>query len=224
MCGSLYKLRGDIAYVRFNYPAEIAEPWVQRLIEEYEKDPYPLNSYYTRPTNDLLALLIVDGHKVECQKLKWGHAPERYKGNQPLFNARGETLEDKPTWAEPWQNQRCLIPAGGFFEWVDKQPHAIENADSSPATFAGLWREDDGIRWCSIVTCEPSESFSKYHDREPVILRGDEIQRWLKDSEPPTDLIKPSAIEKLRIFPCTKPSHDNAPVPVVPQGRQSEMF
>ncbi|MHC4841345.1 MAG: SOS response-associated peptidase [Planctomycetota bacterium] len=235
MCGSLFKLRGDITYIRGHYPPEIAEPWIERLIEEYEANPHidkhlihpqrhiQFGSFYTKPTNKILALVADDG-EVDCEKFKWGHAPSRYKSKNPLFNARGETLEDKATWSRPWYESRCLIPAGGFFEWVNKQPHACENSDGTPMLMAGLWREDDDVRWCSIVTVAPSEWFSQYHNREPVIIRDDDWMHWLFDEDPPEDLIRPSEPEDLRVYPCTKPAHEQEPEPVEVGGKQGEMF
>ncbi|MDC1142952.1 SOS response-associated peptidase family protein [Planctomycetota bacterium] len=235
MCGSVFKLRGDIAYVRMQYPPEIADPWVKRLIEEYERTKdrdkhivHPqrqvqFGSFYTRPTNKIVTL-IADDDEVDAEVMKWGHAPSRYKSKQPLFNARGETLEDKATWSQPYYESRCLIPVGGFFEWVDKKPHAVQNADGSPMLMAGLWRIDDDVQWCSIVTCTPSEWFSQYHNREPVVIRDDDWMRWLFDDDPPEDLIRASEPDLLEVFACTKPSHGQPPEPVEVGGKQGELF
>ena len=219
MCGSFYTLRGRISYIRMMFPDDVADPLVERLIEIYKRNPserknvpWPPN-YYVRPTNRVLAFVGNEDAEIEPREYKWGHAPSRYRSKQTLFNARGETLDDKATWHEPWHTGRCLIPARGFYEWVAKQPHAVQSPQDEPLLFAGLHRKDDGVEWCSIVTCEPSEWFSRYHNREPVVIRGDDWKRWLFDEDPPEDLIHPSAEGELEVFACSKPDTDHEPEP-----------
>lgn len=49
------------------------------------------------------------------------------------INARCETAASKPSFREPLQKRRCLIPAGGFYEWQRgakrKQPFCFEVGD-----------------------------------------------------------------------------------------------
>lgn len=220
MCGSFYTLRGRIGYIRMMFPDDIAEELIEKLIEKYRNNPperrnvpWPQN-YYVRPTNSVLVFVGTPEAEIEPVELKWGHAPKRYRSKQPLFNARGETLDEKATWHEPWHSGRCVIPAGGFFEWVNRQPHAVQNTNGLPMLLAGLWRRDDDVDWCSIVTCEPSTWFRQYHHREPVILREADWQRWLFDEDPPEDLIHPSAAGELEIFACASPSRDSEPGPL----------
>ena len=142
MCGSFYTLRGRISYIRMMFPDDVADPLVERLIEIYKRNPperkhvpWPPN-YYVRPTNRVLAFVGNEDAEIEPREYKWGHAPSRYRSKQPLFNARGETLDDKATWHEPWHTGRCLIPARGFYEWVAKQPHAVQSPQDEPLLFA----------------------------------------------------------------------------------------
>lgn len=221
MCGSLYSLRGRISFLRLTLPDDVAQPLIDHLIEEYRRNPpdrrnlpWPPKNFYVKPTNQLPVIVGNSDAELEPRSLKWGHAPKLYKSKQPLFNARGETLGEKATWREPWHTGRCLIPVGGFFEWVNKQPHVVRERDQAGMYFAGLWREDDGIEWCSIVTCAPSDWFSQYHHREPVVIRGDDWMRWLFDEDPPEDLIQPSSPDQLEVFPCSKPQHNREPAPV----------
>jgi hypothetical protein len=61
------------------------------------------------------------------------------------FNARTETVADKPFFRDAFRRTRCLIPASGYYEWQDtatgKQPWYFSRTDGEPMTFAGLWDE-----------------------------------------------------------------------------------
>lgn len=51
---------------------------------------------------------------------------------QPLINVQAETLRDWPTFKADLLRRRCLLPADGFYEWVEvegkKQPHHVHRA------------------------------------------------------------------------------------------------
>jgi putative SOS response-associated peptidase YedK len=57
----------------------------------------------------------------ELSLLRWGLIPSWAKDpsvSAQMINARSETAATKPAFLDPLTNQRCLIPAGGFYEWV----------------------------------------------------------------------------------------------------------
>ena len=62
-----------------------------------------------------------------------------------LFNARAETLMEKPTFKKSLARRRCLVPADGFYEWRRVQgmkagiPMHISLKNREPFAFAGLW-------------------------------------------------------------------------------------
>jgi len=83
--------------------------------------------------------------------MRWGLAPSWW--SKPLkelrlatFNARAETVTEKPFFRDAFKQNRCLIPVSGYYEWQDtrggKQPYYFTTRDGSPAlTIAGLWNE-----------------------------------------------------------------------------------
>ena len=107
----------------------------------------------------------------------------------PLFNARIETVLEKPSFRESAIKKRCVIPASGYFEWdSEKQPHFIHS--DSMIAFAGIysfWRDpskapDDPSRWvlsASILTKSGSPSLTWVHERSPVFLSEDGVDAWL---------------------------------------------
>jgi putative SOS response-associated peptidase YedK len=106
------------------------------------------------------------------------------------FNARVETVAEKPMYRGAYRARRCVVPASGFYEWTgakgDKQPHIFVDAQGQPIlALAGLyerWRDPetgDHIPSCTLIVTEPTKWMLPYHDRMPVLLQQAEIDRWL---------------------------------------------
>src|SRR5919198_2947598 len=149
--------------------------------------------YNIAPTDPVLAIRRGGRGERELGRLRWGLVPGRWaekRSGPPLINARAETLESQPAFAESFRERRCLIPADGFYEWRDgessKTPFWISHADGELFAFAGIWaslpaREGaDDLVSCAIVTCAPNELIRPLHDRMPVVLMPDAEARWLE--------------------------------------------
>lgn len=131
---------------------------------------------------------------------RWGLRPAwmaKDPPTGPLFNARGETVAEKPAFRTAFARKRCLIPADGFYEWKRegkaRLPHFIARADRAPIAFAGLWEScPDGqggtLVSMSIVTCAAAESFRPMHDRFPVIAPREAWSAWLDPATSHSDL------------------------------------
>lgn len=132
---------------------------------------------------------------------RWGLVPRWSKGPgdmAPLFNARIETLFEKPSFKESVLRRRCLIPASGYFEWQvsasgEKRPVYINAGDEGMFAFAGIyeWWADPSKpagapdRWllsASIVTKAAAPELAHIHDRNPVLLSPDTLDEWLDPS------------------------------------------
>jgi putative SOS response-associated peptidase YedK len=131
-----------------------------------------------------------------------------------LFNARAETVSEMKSFKRPFQSQRCLVPASGFYEWKklegSKQPYFIHHEDGEPLAFAGLydhWRnEDSEIYSYTILTTSPNETMQELHDRMPVILSPEDFDVWLEpgvDTEELEALLKPYE-GKLEAYPVSR--------------------
>ncbi len=126
------------------------------------------------------------------EKLRWGLIPSWSRDatiGHRLINARAETLAERPAFREAFKHRRCLIPAGGFYEWQRtgrrKQPYAIRRRDGGLLAFAGLWERwrcpESGaeIRTCVIVTTDANRLLQPLHRRMPAILEETDWDAWL---------------------------------------------
>ena len=78
--------------------------------------------------------------------MRWGLVPSWAKdlkvGNR-MFNARGETVAERPAFRTAFRRRRCLVLADAFYEWQKvaggKRPMRITLKSGEPFAFAGLW-------------------------------------------------------------------------------------
>jgi putative SOS response-associated peptidase YedK len=121
---------------------------------------------------------------------RWGLVPSWAKDTSmgaKMFNARSETVAEKPSFRAAFAQRRCLVPANGYYEWqaraAGKQPYFILPEDGSPLALAGLWetRKDGEVRTFtfSILTAAARGHLAEIHDRQPVMLRPHERDAWM---------------------------------------------
>ena len=155
--------------------------------------------YNIAPTDPVLAIREVGGER-DLGRLRWGLVPGRWaeRGGRPLINARAETVDSQPAFAESFRERRCLIPADGFYEWLrderGKRPLWFSRPDGDLFAFAGVWAElpekggDGVLHSCAIVTCEPNELVARAHDRMPVVLEVGSEATWIDPEASVDDL------------------------------------
>jgi putative SOS response-associated peptidase YedK len=159
------------------------------------------------PTQRVLALLR-DEKGLVVDALRWGLIPSWAKDSKigsKMFNARAETVAEKPSFRSAFKSRRCAVLVDAFYEWADfggaRVPHAfcVEGRDVFP--LAGLWEswrapEGEVVRSCAVVTTSANEATRLIHDRMPVILPPEALDRWLDPQAPPEalhSLLKPFA-------------------------------
>ena len=152
--------------------------------------------YNIAPTQPLGAVRVKNAQgEKELVMLHWGLIPGWAKdpsiGNR-MFNARAETIAEKPSFRNALRRRRCLIPAHGFYEWQrrdeTRQPYHIRRADGAPFAMAGIWEHwmaPDGseISSCAIITTAANALMAGLHHRMPVILPAEEYPLWLDPAE-----------------------------------------
>ncbi len=108
------------------------------------------------------------------------------------FNAKSESLAEKPSFRNSLNRKRCLVLATGFYEWhtdgKKKIPYFIGLKDQVAFALAGLYDQ-----WTNRETGEKTDTFTvittranpmmeEIHNlkkRMPVILAPGTEQRWL---------------------------------------------
>lgn len=134
-----------------------------------------------RPTDPIAAILP---HRKAGIRF-WGLSVSGL--NNPMINARAETLTEKPTF-RPLLNCRCLIPANGWYEWrkdgTAKHKNRITLPDHQPFMFAGLENGHEA----TIITCAPSGSIAHIHNRMPAVIGPNHMLQWLDPTNDFNDL------------------------------------
>ena len=182
--------------------------------------PPPLAPRYNIAPSQLVACVRTnpDTSEREWVELKWGLVPSW--ANDPsvghkLINARGETVDEKPSFRKAFKQQRCLILADGFYEWKregkTKQPYYISLKDNRLFAFAGLWerweKEDPAIESCSLITIHANNLMEPIHHRMPVILPEQVYASWLdpklKNTVYLSGLLEPYKAEEMDAYPVS---------------------
>ncbi|MDX1387432.1 MAG: SOS response-associated peptidase [bacterium] len=166
-----------------------------------------------------MAPVVLRRSPNQLQMMRWGLVPfwaKEEKIGYKMINARGETVDSKPSFRGPFRKRRCLVLADGFYEWQavpgakKKIPMRIVLKDRAPFGFAGLWdewnsSEGQKLHTFTIITTEANAKLKKIHDRMPVILRPEDEPVWLdtdlKDLKKLKALIKPYPEKEMSYYP-----------------------
>ena len=164
---------------------------------------------------------VCSGNPGKIRLLTWGLVPswvktldEANKIRFKTFNARSESIEDKPSFSESFRSKRCIIPVKGFYEWqhVGKQkiPWYIYHAGNEILSVAGLYNEwvesksGETLNTFTIVTTDANDLMAEIHNsakRMPVIFDKNDEKKWIDVSVPPEEalsLLKPCPSELLK--------------------------
>jgi putative SOS response-associated peptidase YedK len=149
----------------------------------------------------------------------FGLIPHWAKDNKiarQTYNARSETVAEKPSFRDAWKRaQHCIIPVQSFFEpdWRSgkTQPARIALANDAPMGLAGLWAqwrspEGESVHSFTMLTINADDhalmrNFHKPHDekRMVVILNPDSYETWLEGTQSDiTPLIRQCPAEVLQ--------------------------
>ena len=188
MCGRIALFSPPIRFARFLDAT---------LRADLEDEIRP--SWNVGPQRSLLGVTEHDDTRV-MDRYRWGLLPSWAKEpavSNRLFNARGETVAEKPSFRAAFKKRPCVIPVDGFYEWDNrpghaKQPHFFTRLDDEPLLLAGLyelWRDpmapEDApwVQTCTVVTTASNEDMDEIHERMPVVIELADVGDWLDVSE-----------------------------------------
>jgi putative SOS response-associated peptidase YedK len=112
------------------------------------------------------------------------------------LNCISEEMYEKPSFRDAAKNeQRCLIPVTGFFEWrwLDEQgtvkiPYYVTFRDQKPRSIAGLysrWKDKDSGEYYysyTVLTTRANALMEYVHNnkkRMPVFIAPEDEKEWL---------------------------------------------
>ncbi|EIC22830.1 SOS response-associated peptidase [Thiorhodovibrio frisius] len=197
---------------------------VQATADWLEAEPpaeVPSARYNIAPGSPILACRLGADGQRELAAFHWGLLPSWAKDRKlgfKNFNARAETVAEKPSFRAAFRQRRCLIPVDAFYEWKTspggKQPIAFHRRDEQVMSFAGLWEHwidpasGETIESASIIVTQANALIEAVHDRMPVILDSEHWAPWLdpgnQDKAGLTALLQPCPEDLLLGYPVDR--------------------
>jgi len=175
--------------------------------------------YNIAPQNTAPVISLDDG-RATLQGYRWGLVPSWASDpsiGQKMFNARAETIAEKPAFARSLTRRRCIVPADGFYEWIpqdkERQPLHIQFNGAPLFGIAGIWaiwqRQDETpVYSFAIVTVPANSLIAGFHTRMPAILRPQDEAMWLDsdfhDGRAAATLLQPYDPADMRAFKVDK--------------------
>ena len=165
--------------------------------------------------------VITSARSGEVQLARWGLVPRWVNDCRRAeeiayrtFNARIETLTQKPAYRHLVGRRHCLLPVTGFYEWHQegsrKSPWFIRRRDRKPFLLGGLydrWADPEtGELWITftLVTLPASPLLARVHNtqkRMPLLLGLRERNAWLATLHPDLRHLPLLSDEELQAYP-----------------------
>jgi len=210
-------------FVEINLPrADLEKRFGVKVPEDPRYTPGFFHAAFTRP----YLPVITNRQPDEIQFFRWGLIPSWVKDEETAekilagtFNAKSETIWEKPSFRNPARHNRCIIPVHGFFEYhADgkvKIPYYIKRKDDQPFTFAGLydtWNNHESgeiLQTYAVITTPANKLLEEIHNlkkRMPAILPAETEKEWLNNSLSQaelSELLKPFPDDLLTAWPVS---------------------
>jgi putative SOS response-associated peptidase YedK len=185
-------------------------PQMLLLFFMLDREPEPFSNPDVRPTNTVPIIRIQEGQRLALPA-RWGLIPSWAKDDkiaQHTFNARSETIAEKPSFRAAFKRRRCIVPMSAFFEWQSipgqkkKQKLRFASPDGNPLAIAGLWEHwkrpetGESVETYTVITTTANNFMAPIHDRMPVILGRSDWEAWLDP-----DMANPLLLESM-LRPC----------------------
>jgi putative SOS response-associated peptidase YedK len=143
--------------------------------------------------------VICNDNPGEIRLYHWGLIPRWIKSaddaagiRTKTFNAKSETLDEKPSFRGSFNRKHCLVLVHGFYEWQtrrkEKIPYLIGIKDQPLFALAGLFdqwtnpQNGELIDTFTVITTRANPMMEEIHNikkRMPVILAPEDEKKWL---------------------------------------------
>lgn len=133
---------------------------------------------------DMAPVLVRTMDGIRLVRQSWGlPVPQEY-GKGLIFNARAESVLEKPMFRDGVRRRRAVIPARGFYEWNRaREKVTFSQEGDAPMYLAGFFNQyEEGSRFV-ILTTEANAWMKDTHDRMPLLLERREVAEWLEAGE-----------------------------------------
>ncbi|MAW59525.1 MAG: hypothetical protein CMJ94_01675 [Planctomycetes bacterium] len=179
-----------------------------------------------------------------AEPARWGLLPHWAKDanfGSKTFNARSETVAEKPSFRSAYRKRRCLVPSNGFYEWEKrggkKWPWYFHLPDQRLFAFAGLWEswqdpeQEKEVRSFTILTLPAHADLERLHHRMPLILETPERQeQWLAGARPGQEVQPPppaqpvGTLDAYPVDPRVNRAGVEGPECLEPLAQQGDLF
>ena len=164
---------------------------------EFEAVLDPLSGWqrYNQAPGQGLPIVTLGADGLLLEHATWGLVPPWIQARTTsfaTFNARAESLVDKPAFRDAWRaGRRCLVPASGWFEWRQGASREVcylsaRESGQIPLMFAGLWSRtqlgEEIFGSYTIITTEARGVVREVHDRQPRLIPPSAWKAWLQAS------------------------------------------
>ncbi|MGL6315095.1 SOS response-associated peptidase [Vibrio sp. WXL103] len=113
--------------------------------------------------------------------LAWGIQPNWSK--RIIINAQAESVANKVTFRNAFQQARVIVPCSGWYEWAThagvKKRYLFAQPNGSPVWIAGIAFDDSKL---VTLTTSANAQCADYHHRMPLLLEDGQLDTWLAGS------------------------------------------
>ncbi|MCP4914881.1 MAG: SOS response-associated peptidase [Oligoflexia bacterium] len=155
------------------------------------------NRIYPNTFGHVLTQVGPDKEKVFSPmryRVRPANSKEEVPSKYNVFNARLDSLQSRATWSNIFMRNHGIFPFKKFYEWVEYEERKTL-INFSPKDYEFMYAPCLYDKWESpdkkyyfysfaIITTDPNEEVLRAgHDRSPIFLKSEYIDRWLSPQE-----------------------------------------
>ena len=108
------------------------------------------------------------------------------KFGRNCYNARTETVFEKPSFRKAILARRAVVPVEAFYEFPDKEVplrhrFKVRSRSGRPFWLGAIWERNEalGLDSLAVLTTGPMDLVAPFHSRSPVVLDEGQVEGWL---------------------------------------------